>query len=92
MSRYIPTRLNSAAGRSLNRAKIAFEGLTTQYNLKIFTVAGELVFENEETGSNGRYEWDTANTNGTRVASGVYVYLVTNTAGEKAKGKIAIIK
>ena len=87
-----PNPLKLGSGTKFDRAKIAFEGLTTQYNLKIFTVAGELVFENEETGSNGRYEWDTANTNGTRVASGVYVYLVTNTAGEKAKGKIAIIK
>jgi len=55
-------------------------------------VSGELVFEHEETDSSGMYGWDIVNSQGTKVASGVYIYLITNDRGEKKTGKLAIIK
>ncbi|OIO76228.1 MAG: hypothetical protein AUJ85_01015 [Elusimicrobia bacterium CG1_02_37_114] len=87
-----PNPLKSGTGTKFDRAKVAFEGLTKQYSLKIFNVSGELVFEHEETDSSGMYGWDIVNSQGTKVASGVYIYLITNDRGEKKTGKLAIIK
>ena len=36
--------------------------------------------------------WDLANDKGDKVASGIYVYLITDGQGNKAKGKVAVIK
>ena len=67
--------------------------LTEQATIKIYTIAGELVRTIE--GVNGQATWDINNESGKRVASGVYVYLITNpkgTKGEKCIGKLAIVK
>ncbi|MDO9513258.1 MAG: T9SS type A sorting domain-containing protein, partial [Elusimicrobiota bacterium] len=65
-------------------------------NLRIYTIAGELVFEkdisNYYNSAKGayEYEWNTAGK-----ASGVYVYLITAGQGEKTfrkTGKMAVIK
>ena len=36
--------------------------------------------------------WDLKNDMGDKVASGIYVYVVTDAAGDKARGKVAVIK
>ncbi|OGS21078.1 MAG: hypothetical protein A2252_04075 [Elusimicrobia bacterium RIFOXYA2_FULL_39_19] len=70
--------------------KISFTNLTTQVTIKIFNIAGELVKTLEST--NGLAIWDVKNEIDESVASGVYVYIITNPQGEKKTGKIAIIK
>ncbi|MCX5782501.1 MAG: hypothetical protein NT145_07365, partial [Elusimicrobia bacterium] len=73
---------------------IVFDKLTAKAKVRIFNVAGELVAELDETDGDGRYLWDIRNQSGNKVASGVYIYLVTNPDdnSQKAKGKFAIIK
>jgi hypothetical protein len=40
----------------------------------------------------GRKEWDVKNEEGEPLAAGVYIYRITNLAGEKTAGRIGIVK
>ena len=73
---------------------IVFSNLTANANIKIFNIAGELVAEFNETDSDGMYLWNTRNSNGEKIASGVYIYFITNPADnkQKARGRIVIIR
>jgi hypothetical protein len=73
---------------------VIFENLTQRARIRIFNIAGELVADLEETYGNGRCIWDIRNPSGDKVASGVYIYYITNPddSSQKAKGKIAILK
>jgi hypothetical protein len=73
---------------------IIFSGLTHKAKVQIFNIAGELVTEFEEEDGDGIYVWDTRNKNGDKVASGVYIYFITNPDNEsqKTKGRIVIIR
>lgn len=62
--------------------------LTKEVTIKIFTIAGELVYKIEQSDCNGQIEWTPPN----NLASGIYIYLITNPIGEQAKGKLGIIK
>lgn len=67
--------------------------LTKYATIKIFTVSGELVRTLEVTPQdNGQKIWDARNEFGKEVASGIYIYLITNPQGEKCIGKLAIIR
>ena len=73
---------------------IVFSGLTLRSNIKIFNIAGELVADLSAAGDTGKYLWDTKNKKGSKVASGVYIYHITNPddSSQKAKGKFAKIR
>lgn len=73
---------------------IVFSGLTAKADIKIFNIAGELISELHKTGQYGRYLWDTRNEKGKEIASGVYIYLITNpdNSSQKARGRFAIIR
>ncbi|MFH1859710.1 MAG: Ig-like domain-containing protein [bacterium] len=66
--------------------------LTSQATIEIFHIAGELIKVIEETDGDGKATWDGRNDAGERVASGIYIYLITNPRGEKVMGKIGIIR
>jgi len=67
--------------------------LTKYATIKIFTVSGDLVRTLEVVPEdNGQKVWDTRNDAGKEVASGIYIYLITNPEGEKCIGKLAIIR
>jgi hypothetical protein len=90
-----PTPYKPGSGGTLDRAGgILFDNLTSRANIKIFTMSGTLVFEDNETDGDGMHEWDTTNNDGQKVVSGVYIYVITDTdnKSDKAKGKIVIIK
>jgi len=61
-------------------------------NIRIFTLAGELVKTLDEIYGAGKISWDARNERGVKVARGIYLWVVTNAAGEKKTGKIAIIR
>ena len=72
--------------------KITFKNLTDQYKIRIYNIAGELIYEKELTNTNGNAEWNLKNRSGKDVASGVYIYLITNNQNQKATGKIGVIR
>ncbi|MDI6734636.1 MAG: T9SS type A sorting domain-containing protein [bacterium] len=59
--------------------------------LKIFNIAGELVFEGEKTSSGNKITWDLRNKDNEYVSSGIYIYLLEY-QGLTKKGKIGVIK
>jgi len=63
--------------------------------VKILNVNGKLVrilTQDEGDIEGGRATWDGRDQNGSKVASGVYIFLVYNEEGITASGKIAVIK
>ena len=89
-----PYKPNSAG--DFNAAKIVFSELTRDVSLKVYNVAGELVYDqNAVTAKDvtgGTLDWNAVNNKGQKLASGVYIYLLTNASGQKKEGKVAIIK
>ncbi|MBU2614134.1 MAG: T9SS type A sorting domain-containing protein, partial [Elusimicrobia bacterium] len=74
---------------------IVFSKLTIRAKFKIYNILGELVSEFEETDGDGRYLWNTKNKDGDNLASGIYIFYITNpddTLMKSNEGKLAIIR
>ncbi|MEW6095350.1 MAG: right-handed parallel beta-helix repeat-containing protein [bacterium] len=71
--------------------EVIFDQLTTdkQITLRIYSLAGELVFEN--SGMN-KIKWPLKNKDNEYVASGIYIYFLKDELGSVKKGKIGVIK
>jgi ligand-binding sensor domain-containing protein len=70
---------------------IAIRGLTNHALVKITNLYGALVFQTRALG--GQAIWDGKNTNGTKVASGVYLIICRDDSGiEKIATKITIVQ
>ena len=70
---------------------IAIRGLTQNALVKITTFYGALVYQTRALG--GQAIWDGKNTNGTKVASGVYLIICRDDSGvEKTATKITIVQ
>ena len=70
---------------------ITFANLTEDVTIRIYTMAGELVIESDANGD-PEWPWDIKNAASRKVASGIYIYYITNSKGEKKTGKFAIIR
>jgi hypothetical protein len=67
--------------------------LTRYATIRIYDVAGDLIKTLEVVPADkGQKVWNVRNEAGKEVASGVYIYLITNPQGEKCIGKLAIIR
>jgi len=69
---------------------IYFDRLSENSTIQIFTIAGELVREIEV--KNSPQSWDVYNSVGEKVASGIYIYLIKDSAGNKKVGKLCVIR
>ena len=80
-----PWRSDKHAGKM-----ITFANLPVNTRVKIFTTSGHLA---KDLGTvSGQVPWDLTNDSGDKVGSGIYLYLITDSAGNKLKGKLAVIK
>jgi hypothetical protein len=70
---------------------LKFIGLTDDVDLKIYTISGDLVWGRHYEYTGGGATWNGRNSQGKEVASGLYVYQVTNADGEKATGRISVL-
>ena len=68
-----------------------FGGGVANARIKIYDKAGYLVKTLDEINGEKKLEWDATNENGRKLASGVYIWVLTG-ADEKDKGKFAIIR
>jgi endoglucanase Acf2 len=82
-----PVPYKPGSGGSYDASGITFQNIGANAKIKIFNIAGELVFE---TIQNSFFVWDAKNRYGNKIASGVYIYYVTSNGGKTFKGKIAI--
>jgi hypothetical protein len=79
---------------AVTKAKaVTFGNLTKGgIRLRIFKLTGELIYDTQGDSSAGKVLWSLIDENSDPVASGLYLYVISNDAGQKAKGKIAVIK
>ncbi len=69
---------------------VTFNHLTSHTTIRLFSMAGRLV---RELGpADDTIQWDLLNASGDSVASGYYVYVITNGQGQKLRGKLAILR
>ncbi len=74
---------------------IKFFNMPKEARIKIYTVAGDLVWEGSHynaEGSDGILSWDVKNMHGQEVASGIYVFRVESVNGEDVYGRIVVIR
>ena len=69
---------------------VVFDSLTGDSTVKIFTISGYLARSLSPT--SGKATWDLKNDSGELVASGIYLYSVTDGHGDKSQGKLAVIR
>ncbi len=69
---------------------ITIVNLTENCTIKIYSISGEKIIDKEL--NQIEFQWDLLNMDGDRVMSGVYIYIIENTFGERKEGKIAVIR
>lgn len=73
------------------KGKVIIKNIPNRASVKITDVTGNLIYEAKANG--GIVEWDTKNSKGKDVASGVYLVLMTNADGTETKTiKIAVVR
>lgn len=70
---------------------VTFTRLTLRATINIFTVSGEKVRTVEKNNNIDSMGWDLRNEAGSRVASGLYIYVVKG-EGSSKKGKLVIVR
>ena len=78
-----PFKFGSSAG-------VIFDGLKGNETIRLYNIAGETVSAQPVLGAS-TWIWDAKNSYGKQVARGIYLYLITNSSGEKRSGKIAVV-
>jgi len=86
-----PYKPNSTGSKFL-ATNITFSRLTGHVTVRVYDISGQLVYNTEQDTPYGTLTWDVTNNKGSKLASGVYIYLITDRQGHKAKGKVAVIK
>jgi hypothetical protein len=72
---------------------VRFVGVTAQTTLKVYSLAGDLVFTAENSDPDTRnIVWDTRNQMGELVASGVYIYRAEGEGADEEFGRLVIIR
>lgn len=69
---------------------ITFDGVTLGTTIKIFTASAHEVAELHTDGP--KMAWDLTNDSGDRVASGMYLYVISDGQGDKVRGQLAVIR
>ena len=69
---------------------ITFANLTENAKIQIYSISGKLVIEAEADSI--EYKWDLKNEDGKDIASGVYIYYISNDKGDRAVGKFVVIR
>ena len=75
----------------LNTAKLYIINLPNVADIKVFSIAGELIRKLDYTDQSGAVSWDVKNTGGQTVTSGVYIISIDSPVGKK-KLKVAVEK
>lgn len=70
---------------------VRFVNCPQKCTIRIFTVAGDLVWLNDHVDGSGNVEWDTKNLEEEDVASGVYVYRIESET-DSVYGRIVVIR
>jgi hypothetical protein len=73
--------------------RINFIHLTFDAKVRVYTLNGRLVWEMEKNDGSDRIVWQgVENRAGQKMASGVYIYIITNSKGQKVMGKLGLVR
>jgi len=61
-------------------------------DVSIYTVSGRLIKKLSSSGTGASIEWDGTNTDGEKLARGIYLYKITSSSGISVTGKLALTK
>jgi hypothetical protein len=86
------SRLTSSNYHNFPDELIRFVNVPHDCTIKIFTVSGDLVWENIQNNDGGNVTWDLTNRGSESVTSGVYIYRVEKPDGDATFGRIVIIR
>ncbi|MDR1323106.1 MAG: FG-GAP-like repeat-containing protein [Candidatus Margulisbacteria bacterium] len=76
-----------------NRDQIVLENITKTTRAKIYTISGELVTTLEDPNtSTHSLKWDLTNSRGAKVASGIYIILLTDEEGHRFIGRLTVVR
>jgi hypothetical protein len=92
--RVYPNPWRPGSGGAHDAAQVVFDGLTADATIRIFTMSGHLVrtLDKPVSAASAQAFWDGDNDGGRAAASGVYYFVVTDSAGLKASGRLAVIR
>ncbi|MFH1961626.1 MAG: peptidoglycan DD-metalloendopeptidase family protein [bacterium] len=68
------------------------DSLPATISVRIFNIAGEMIYEYKGVSENGKWSWLLQNKSDERVSSGIYFFVLTTPEGETKTGKIGVIK
>lgn len=86
------SRLTSENYHNFPDDYIRFVNVPDKCVVKIFNVAGDLVWETSHNAPTGNIEWDVTNRDSQPVTSGVYLYRVETPSGDSVYGRIIVIR
>ncbi|MCX5785703.1 MAG: right-handed parallel beta-helix repeat-containing protein [Elusimicrobia bacterium] len=88
-----PNPWRPGSGGAYDATVITFTNLTAEATIRIFTLSGDLVRKLDKVSAEGNQKkWDGKNTDGARVATGVYYYVVSSPQCKKATGRLAVVR
>jgi hypothetical protein len=71
---------------------VRFVNVPHDCTIKVFTVSGDLVWENVQNNDGGNVTWDLTNRGSEPVTSGVYIYRVEKPDGDAMYGRLVVIR
>jgi hypothetical protein len=71
---------------------VRFVNVPLNCKIKIYNVAGDLIWEYEHYGPGGNIEWNVRNQSDEDVASGVYVFKIEDSVGGTVFGRLVVIR
>jgi hypothetical protein len=86
------SRLTTANYHNFPDDMVRFVNVPIQCEIRIFNVAGDLIWEYQHNGPGGNIDWDVRNQSGEDVASGIYVYKIEDPGGGKVYGRLVVIR
>jgi len=86
------SRLTASNYHNFPDELIRFVNVPHDCTIKIFTVSGDLVWENVQNNDGGNVTWDLTNRGSESVTSGVYIYRVEKPDGDSVFGRSVIIR
>jgi hypothetical protein len=72
--------------------RVTFDNLPAWVRIRIYTKGGELARDISCDTVSGAAVWDLTNSEGSPVATGVYLYVLTDNSGHTQIGKVAVIQ
>jgi hypothetical protein len=87
-----PSRLTAPNYHNFPDENVRFVNVPHDCTIRIFTVAGDLVWESVQNNNGGNVPWDLTNLASDTVASGVYIYRIVKPDGDAVFGRIVVIR